>query len=105
MATVDELTKRRLAQNEAMFRTINEKVLELEDRFGSRDGGFICECADPSCAETVLLTLDEYARIHEDKQRFFVVPGHEVGQIENVLERHDHYLVVEKQVPVPDIAR
>jgi hypothetical protein len=98
---MDEVTKRRLAQNEAIFRAINGQVLELEEKFGSRDGGFICECADASCSENVFLRLDEYERIHADEQRFVVVPGHERPEIETVLERHPAYLVVEKAIPVP----
>ncbi len=100
---MDDLTKSRLAHNEAVFRSINEQVLALEERFGSRDGGFLCECADPACAENVFLRLDEFERIHEDQRRFFVVPGHERLEIETVLERHTDYLVVRKNVPVRQI--
>jgi len=31
------------------------------------------------------------------------VPGHEVTEIETVVERHANYLVVEKHVPIPEI--
>jgi hypothetical protein len=95
------MTKSRLAHNEAIFRTINEQVLSLEERFGSRDGRFICECADTDCLETVSLGIDEYQRIHDDDRRFFVVPGHERPEIETVVERHADYLVVEKTILVP----
>jgi hypothetical protein len=100
---VDELTKGRLAQNEAVFRSINDEVLGLEQRFGSREGGFVCECADATCAEAVTLSLDEYQRIRADERRFLVVPGHELTELETVLERHGSYLVVEKRVPVPEL--
>jgi hypothetical protein len=102
---MDEVTKLRLAQNEAIFRAINEQVLGLEEKFGSRDGGFTCECADASCTANVFLPLDEYERIHADEQRFFVVPGHERPEIETVLERHAAYFVVEKAVRVPALHR
>jgi hypothetical protein len=101
---VDDVTKQRLAANEAVFRAINEQILSLEDRFGSPEAGFVCECADASCAETVQLPLDDYEAIHEDKQRFFVVPGHERADIEEVVARYDTYLVVEKKVPVPELS-
>lgn len=100
---MDEVTKSRLAHNEAIFRSINDQVLALEERFGSREGGFLCECADTSCLESVFLRLDEYGRIHEDDRRFFVVPGHERPEIEAVVERHGNYLVVQKRVPVPEV--
>lgn len=100
---MDEVTKARLAHNEAVFRSINEEVLALEGRFGSREGGFVCECADAECVENVFLGVDEYERIHDDEQRFFVVPGHERPEIEDVIERHATYLVVEKKIPVPQL--
>lgn len=92
---MDELTRSRLAQNAVIFRLINDQVLTLEERFGSRDGGFLCECADTRCVESILLRLDEYKRIHADVRQFFVVPGHERAEIETVVEHHSNYLVVE----------
>lgn len=103
MSDVDETSQRRFAHNEVIFRSINDQVLALEERFGSREGGFLCECAETTCSETVFLRLDEYERIHADERRFFVVPGHEVTEIETVVERHDSYLIVEKNVPVLDL--
>jgi hypothetical protein len=87
-------------QNEALFRAINEQVLSLEERFGNPNGAFLCECADTGCLEKVFLHLDEYARIHAEDLRFFVVPGHERAENETVLERHPDYLVVEKKRPI-----
>ena len=103
MFGVDEVTQSRLAHNEALFRSINEQVLALEERFGARDGGFLCECVDTACVEHVVLRLDEYERIHDDPRRFFVVPGHEQPEIETVAERHPKYLVVQKKAPVSRI--
>ena len=103
MSDVDETSKHRFAHNEVLFRSINDQVLSLEERFGSREGGFLCECAEASCSETIFLGLEEYERIHADERRFFVVPGHEVIEIETVVERHANYLVVEKNVPGPDL--
>ena len=103
MTDVDEASQRRSALNEALFRSINEQVVRLEERFGSRDGGFVCECADATCSQTIFLSLEEYGRIHAVERRFFVVPGHEVTEIETVVERHATYLIVEKNVPVREL--
>ena len=102
MNDADETSQRRFAHNEVLFRSINDQVLALEERFGSRDGGFLCECANPTCTETIFLSLDEYERIHANERRFFVVPGHEVTETETVVERHANYLIVEKNLPLPD---
>jgi hypothetical protein len=100
---MDEVTTSRLAHNEAIFRSINDQVHALEERFDGREGGFLCECADTRCAQHVFLRLDEYERIHDGDRRFFVIPGHERPEIETIVERHPEYLVVEKKVPVPQL--
>jgi hypothetical protein len=95
---VDELTKRRLARNEALFRQVNEEVEAVEARYGSSSGGFICECADPACSAAFHLPLEEYERIRAHDNWFIVLPGHQLPEIEETIERHDRYLVVEKTV-------
>jgi hypothetical protein len=95
---VDELTKRRLARNEALFRQVNEEVEAVEARYGSSSGGFICECADPACSAAFHLPLEEYERIRAHDNWFIVLPGHQLPEIEEIIERHDRYLVVEKTV-------
>ena len=52
--------------------------------------------------EIVAVRNDAYEALRKDKQRFFVVPGHNNEEIERVIERTAAYLVVEKLVPVPD---
>lgn len=93
------MTTNRLVHNEGIFRAINEQVLALEERFGSRDGTFICECSETTCLANVILPLAEYERIHDGPARFFVVPGHERPELETVVERHPDYVVVQKNDP------
>jgi hypothetical protein len=93
---VNERT-RRLGANEALFRHVNERIREVDDRFGvGAEANYVCECADASCAELVALTLDEYEAVRASPYRFFVVPGHDVPDVEAVVERHARYDVVEK---------
>jgi hypothetical protein len=99
---VDERTAQKLARNEALFREVNNRIHELDNAWRTQESRFVCECADAECFETVALRNDLYEELREDKQRFFVVPGHENEEIERVTERRSTYLVVEKLVPVPD---
>ena len=46
----------RIAHTEALFRDVNERIAESADRFNARDAEFVCECADPACAERVPAT-------------------------------------------------
>jgi hypothetical protein len=91
---MDEVTKQRLKRNEAVFRTVNE---EIDDRGGDRASvEYVCECSDPSCSAPVALTHEEYDAVRAVPNGYFVVPGHELPEIERVVARHDGHLVVQK---------
>ena len=101
---MDELVAQKLARNEALFREVNDQIHEVHDDWGKRESRYICECADPHCFETIALSNDTYRNLREDPQRFVLVPGHELAELERVVERFQSYLVVEKLVPVPRAA-
>ncbi len=68
--------ERRAADNESVFRRVNEHVEELNEslaRFGPY-GSWTCECARINCAERVELTLREYKAVRQSPQRFLVAP-------------------------------
>lgn len=87
--------EQRLAANEELFRQVNERIVELTDKWGG-NLDLVCECANPECALRLELTLHEYEQVRQNPHHFAVLPGHEVHNIEDVIERHDRYLVVEK---------
>jgi hypothetical protein len=55
---------------------------------------FLCESAETDCAERIVLTLAEYERVRSDPTWFFVGLGHEQTEVDEVLERHETYLLV-----------
>lgn len=82
------------ARNQALWREVNERIrLVAED---SGDMEFLCECADLECTETIHLSIAEYERIRSSSVRFPIVSGHDVPEVENVVEETDGYVVVEK---------
>lgn len=96
------LRKERLAGNEAMFREVNERVVDVAEQFLDIDPAatpvdFRCECGAAGCVEQIAMTLAEYEAVRADPTHFAVLPGHETLDIEQVVERHPNYLVVEKQ--------
>jgi hypothetical protein len=98
----------RLGANEALFREVNEHVAEVAEQFieGESPVEFSCECGDAACTEKIALTVDEYEAVRAKPTQFVVVPGHEVPDIERVVERHPNYLVIEKQDPdAEEVAR
>ena len=88
----------RLAYNEAAYRRLNEGIERghAEDP-PSRQVGFRCECARLGCNAIVLLSKVEYEAVRGDGRRFFMLDGHELPEIEDVVERHERYVVVEKR--------
>jgi hypothetical protein len=95
--------ERRLGENEALFREVNERIKEIGESFSlvATHASFVCECADTACAEQLALTLEEYAAVRANPERFIVVPGHETADVEEIVERHDRYAVIEKRAGGP----
>ncbi len=80
----------RLAENEALFRAANERMAGWEEQHATSGTElYFCECADPECRAKVPLRKSDYERIRADAKQFFVVPGHEILDVETVIERHD----------------
>ena len=67
---------------------------------------FICECGRRDCAEPITMTVAEYQAIRADATRFAVILGHQLPEVESVVERHPTYVVVEKrEADAQEIAR
>lgn len=87
----------RVAKNEILFRQVNERILEIEgDRWRVDPVDFMCECGDIECTRVVQLSVEDYERLRSDGAHFGVIPGHELLEVERVVERHEQYFVVEK---------
>jgi hypothetical protein len=95
----------RLAQNEVIFRSVNEAIEQQAIRSGGLASyEFICECASTGCFARVGLTLAEYERVRSDGTTFLVTPGHEHDEVELVAGRHLGYWVVQKDGPAAVVA-
>jgi hypothetical protein len=87
----------RVARSEALFRLVNERIADLSLRHGIGNGlEFLCECGRRDCLEALSLTREEYKRVRAHSDRFIVALEHDFPEIEEVVERHDGYLVVRK---------
>jgi hypothetical protein len=97
MRLVDEHSQSRMADNESAFRDVNESI--ERGLWPGEEGQLVpfrCECATLSCDRLVDLTPVEYEHVRADPRRFFVCIGHELPEVERVVETHERYLVVEK---------
>lgn len=91
----------RVAFNDDIFRKANEEIRASAEAApgGFESLPFICECAEESCVQVVQVPREEYERVRSDARLFINAPGHEVAAQGwgAVVERHDGYVVVEKQ--------
>jgi hypothetical protein len=89
----------RIGRNEVLFREINERLKEMQETFDvpSERAEFVCECGDADCTKQITMSIADYERLRADATTFAVVPGHEVPDVETVLERREGYLVVRKR--------
>ena len=96
----------RIARNESAFRNLNESLQDSVHRTRSDDdlAGFVCECGDGECEEIVRLSLSAFEEIRQDSLLFFVVPGHEIPDAEDVVDERDGYLIVRKHQDTAEFA-
>ena len=85
----------RAAAAEVNGRRVNEAIERGTE--SAREAVFVCECGNLGCSETVDLAISEYEEVRSGFERFLVVPGHQIEEIEDVVEHHDSYLVVAKR--------
>jgi hypothetical protein len=105
--TMDDRTKR-IGENEALYRSINEKIEDLNASFGmvTESMAVVCECGKLECAQQIDLEIPTYERVRSDSALFVVVPGHEIPDVETVVEEHAGFNVIRKDRGFPeDVAR
>jgi hypothetical protein len=88
----------RIAHTEALFRDVNERIVESAKRVDSDVADFVCECSDPACVDRVQTTISEYEHARADATRFLLVPGHEDPEVERVVKRPSRRLAIVKKV-------
>jgi len=89
---------RRAAENQSLFRQVNDRIRELNEVFDALlpYGEWACECDRLDCIERIQLTLEEYEAVRRAPDRFAVLPGHDDPPVERVVERNERYWIVEK---------
>jgi hypothetical protein len=89
--------QQRGARNEALFRQVNERIEEVNRNVGDDSfSDFLCECGDDDCTAPVSLTIAEYEEVRGDPTHFVIANGHEVPNVERVIETNERFSVVEK---------
>jgi len=95
----------RVAENEALFRRVNEQLESVERLLGADDPvQLLCECGDTECADIIVTSRAEYESVRSNPRHFIVLRGHDDPPVERVVRERPTYLVVEKQGAAGSIA-
>ena len=77
---------------------MNERLQELAEGFGRTPEklDLICECGNASCASRIEMDRKEYEQVRSDSTTFAIFKGHEIPDVEEIVERRKAYDVVRK---------
>ena len=98
----EAMWERRVALTEANGRRVNEAI-ERGHR-GRETAAFVCECGRIGCSTVVSVALDDYEAVRAHFNTFLVAPGHEIGEVEEIVSKHDGYVIVRKTGEGADVA-
>jgi len=91
-------------ERRALLRLVNDRMRVLSQAAGWASEehwfSFQCECGNTAgCDARVQMSLAEYERVRAGRRSYAVAPGHELPDVEPVLERSERFLVVGKLGP------
>ena len=86
----------RVILNEAAFREANEVLTSLSAATPSQNLDLVCECGHDDCIDKIEMTPAAYEQLRSDPALFAVVRGHEIPEVEDVVEQREGYDVVRK---------
>jgi hypothetical protein len=95
---------RRVAENEILFRQVNEHVV-AGGRRPAENFEILCECADTGCMEHVRVTTESYELARGQPTDFLLRPGHADPEFETIIESHEEFVLVRKGGEAAAIAR
>jgi hypothetical protein len=115
------LQQKKWAENELVFRQYNEQVIkdinttkDIASEHGQTEYAegledlsllFYCECYDENCHDRIPLTPKQYEENHQNKSQFIILPGHQLPEVERVMQNSGYYMVVEKFIEPPKTAK
>ena len=100
---MDDEHARRVGLNEAVFREVNERLQELADGVYA-DGApldLVCECGDRNCTARIRVEHEDYERARAQPRQFLVHPGHEMPEVETVIQKREGYDLIQKLRGLP----
>jgi hypothetical protein len=90
----------RIGRNEAVFREVNESIRGVAPQDPMFDA--LCECGSESCTGQFAISVDEYEHVRSDPALFVILPGHDVPDVEEVVEDEGVFVVIRKRPGGPE---
>lgn len=94
-----EERKRRIGENEGIFRSVNEQIQPLDPDAMT----ILCECGEMACRDQLVILRDQYARIREEPTMFILRPGHDIAETEEVVVKQQDFWIVRKHPGLPAV--
>ncbi len=95
----------RMRRNEELMEQLNRRIERTLDEIRDEADedpdapmAFLCECSRLECRERIEMTPSRFDRIHRDPDLFMLVQGHEMPDIERVVDQEGDVLIVRKLV-------
>jgi anti-sigma B factor antagonist len=82
------------ASFESLFRSVNERILELSADWGAGELHFFCECRDSGCTRPVSMSAESYERLLAVSGSVVVSAAHAEIDRRDVVERGDGYVLI-----------
>jgi hypothetical protein len=88
---------REVGERQSLHRSVNERIGEAADGLPMVDYvPALCECGSAECSGQIMLTAAEYERLRRIPTHFAVLRGHDIPEVERVIEENERFVVVEK---------
>jgi hypothetical protein len=82
---------------QALRRDVNTRISAVGAGDGTQTVVVFCECGRRRCADRIRIETRGYQEILASAARFVVTAGHEEVEAEELVGRHDGYVVVERK--------
>ncbi len=93
---------RRIGENEALYRQVNEQVRGINRGASALPSGefsVLCECGTLDCMQHIVVSRTVYEETRSNSHRFMVLPDHQIDELEVVVADHGSFVVLEKTPP------
>jgi len=87
--------EQRALRAEQMFADLNDALMAIHRETSWTK--FVCECSNPLCGDKFTLSPESLALIHSHPGRYVLKAGHELDEVDMVIDQIDGLVIVERR--------